>query len=371
METRLTQGNWTFKAPLGFTNIRKGGAKTIVPDPERAPLIRAAFERYATGRHTRQAVLEWVNDQGLRTWRGKRLPTETFRRMLSNPLYAGRIVVQGKRDGAGQDWRIVEKGSFEAIVPEEVFEKAQALLSGRRPAVAPRRRANPDFPLRHFVRCGSCDKPLTGSKSTSRTREKYSYYHCQNKKCPSQVRVPKERLESEFLSYLRHLKPNGEYLVVFREAVVTVYRDKFNESLALRDKLERDLREKREQKWKLNEAFIYRKAISENDYHQMKEALEQEILTLEMKVNDARQEEVEIEELLDFSENLLLNAPGAWNQSGLEQKQRLQQVLFPRGLTYSGGIYRTAATSPMFNVLEAGMQEKEALVALPGIEPGF
>ncbi len=65
----------------------------------------------------------------------------------------------------------------------------------------------------------------------------------------------------------------------------------------------------------------------------MKEALEQDILTLEMKVNEARQEEIEIEELLDFAENLLLNAAGAWNQSGLEQKQRLQQVLFPQGVS--------------------------------------
>jgi hypothetical protein len=60
-----------------------------------------------------------------------------------------------------------------------------------------------------------------------------------------------------------------------------------------------------------------------------------------LKVNQARQEEMEINELLDFAENLLLNAAGVWNQSGLEQKQRLQQVLFPSGLTYKDGIYRT------------------------------
>ena len=50
-----------------------------------------------------------------------------------------------------------------------------------------------------------------------------------------------------------------------------------------------------------------------------------------MKVNEARQEEIEINEVLDFAENLFLNAAGMWNQSSLEQKQRLQQVLFPQG----------------------------------------
>ncbi len=99
-------------------------------------------------------------------------------------------------------------------------------------------------------------------------------------------------------------------LELFRVSVVAVHKDRFKESLELRGKLERDLQEKRDQKWKLNEAFVYRKAISEDDYRQMKEALQQDILTLEMKVNEARQEEIEIEELLDFSETLLLNAAG-------------------------------------------------------------
>ena len=325
-----------------------------------------AFERYATGLHKRQAVLEWVNDKGLRTREGKPLPTETFRRMLGNALYAGRIVVQGKSGGAGQDWRIVHRGSFEPIVSEQTFDKVQSLLAGRRPTVAPRRRANPDFPLRQFVRCGCCDKPLTGSKSTSRTGEKYAYYHCQNKKCSSPVRVSKQRLESDFVPFVRQLRPNAEYLPVFRESVIAVYEKKFAESLEMRDALERQLRQKQESKRKLNEAFIYRSAISEGDYRQMKEAVEQEILTLEMKVNEAKQEEIEIDQLLDFSENLLLNAAGMWSESGLEHKQRLQQILFPQGVTYTDDGYRTTATNPMFNLLRERNRGKRTVGSATG-----
>jgi hypothetical protein len=185
------------------------------------------------------------------------------------------------------------------------------------------------------------------------------------------VRVSNECLESAFKAYVHQLRPNTEYLKIFRESIVVAYENKFAQSLELREKLERELREKRESKRKLNEAFIYRNAIGEQDYREMKEALEQEILTLELKVNEARQEEMEIDELLDFAENLLLNAAGVWNQSGLEQKQRLQQVLFPSGLTYKDGVYRTLATSPMFNMLEGVVDQNGGLVALPGIEPGF
>lgn len=263
METRLMQGAWTFKAPLGYLNVKKGNVKTIVPDPDRAPFILEAFERYASGLHKRQAVLEWINDRGLTTWEGRRLSPETFRRMLCNPLYAGRIIVQGVKEGAGQDWQIAQKGNFQPIVPEKVFDQVQLLLSGRRPSITPRRRANPDFPLRHFVRCGFCDKPLTGSHSKSHTGEKYAYYHCQNKKCESPVRVPSDQLEGGFRSYVERLRPNQDYLKLFRAAVIDVYEAKFSESLQMREKLERELREKRESRRKLNEAFIYRNALSE------------------------------------------------------------------------------------------------------------
>ena len=370
MATRLHEGVWTFKAPLGYVNTKLKGLKTIVPDPERAPLIHEAFDRFASGAHKRQAVLEWVNDRGLRTWNGKRLSSETFRRMLSNPLYAGRIVVQGTKLGARVDWRFAEKGKFEPIIPEDVFDRVQNLLSGRRPSIAPRRRANADFPLRAFVRCGSCGKPLTGSNSTGRSGEKYPYYHCQNKKCEARVSVPKERLEGDFIGFVQKLRPTPEYVKAFREGVICAYKTRFTESLALRDDLERQLRKRREDKWKLNDAFVYR-GLPESDYREMKESLEQEILTFEMKINDARQDEIEIEELLDFAENLLLSAAGTWKQSGLELRQRLQLVLFPDGVTYLERTYRTSVTNPMFNMLGEIVPAKEQLVALPGIEPGF
>jgi hypothetical protein len=41
---------------------------------------------------------------------------------------------------------------------------------------------------------------------------------------------------------------------------------------------------------------------------------------------------------LDFAEDLL-NTAGIWQQCSLEQKKRLQQVLFPQGVEYADGVY--------------------------------
>jgi hypothetical protein len=72
---------------------------------------------------------------------------------------------------------------------------AQALLDGVVVA-GPRQRNHPDFPLRSFVRCEVCGRPLTGSWSKGRNCH-YAYYHCQ-RQCRA-VNVSKATLERAFV----------------------------------------------------------------------------------------------------------------------------------------------------------------------------
>ena len=53
------------------------------------------------------------------------------------------------------------------------------------------------------------------------------------------------------------------------------------------------------------------------------------------------------------------------------QGQFVQTVLFPRGIEFSEEEFRTDATCLLFNDLGEVVAQKEGLVALPGIEPGF
>ena len=87
-----------------------------------------------------------------------------------------------------------------------------------------------------------------------------------------------------------------------------------------------------------------------------------------MKICDVRQEGMEIEQVLDFLEQLLLNAADMWREAELDQEHRLQQVLFPEKVNYSGRIHRTAAASPLINMSREEKQEEKTLVALTGIE---
>lgn len=191
MKTRLNQGQWTYKAPVGYLNILNPlGSKTLAPDPKQSELVQKAFELFSTGLYSKSEVLAKVTGLGLRTKSGRRLTCQDFKRLLSNPLYAGMVTVKG--------WDIWTKGNFPSLITQETFEAVQALLKGSQRYYANRRNAHPDFPLRHFVKCGACGKPLTASWSKGRNG-RFVYYRCQSRSCPTPVNIRKHVIEEEFL----------------------------------------------------------------------------------------------------------------------------------------------------------------------------
>ena len=78
-----------FLAPIGYLNAPRAMGKSLMPDPERAPLVRRAFEEYATGRFTRQQVLEQARVWELTNCRNRPLTSQAIGMLLRNQLYAG------------------------------------------------------------------------------------------------------------------------------------------------------------------------------------------------------------------------------------------------------------------------------------------
>ena len=149
------------------------------------------------------------------------------------------------------------------------------------------------------------------------------------------------------------------------------FRKKQGDSQRVQSVVSRKIAELRENKSKLEEASVYQKAIDQATYNAMRAKLTQELTLAEMELHETQAEQIEVETVLDYGEMVLTNASNLWKTAPSEQKQRLQQVLFSEGVTYSEGKYRTAVTCLLFSGMGTNAVKKEGLVALPGIEPGF
>ncbi|MBI3816812.1 recombinase family protein [Candidatus Peregrinibacteria bacterium] len=79
---KLRRGEWPTLAPVGYINNPK--TRNIQHDSEKAPLVRKAFELYATGDHTLYSLRQALADMGLRNVSGKLLPVSGIQKLLQN-----------------------------------------------------------------------------------------------------------------------------------------------------------------------------------------------------------------------------------------------------------------------------------------------
>jgi DNA invertase Pin-like site-specific DNA recombinase len=98
MKAATAHGRWPFRAALGYLNGRDAtGAAVLIPDPDRADLVRQAFRMAAEGASI-QAITDKMQALGLRTRQGNRVRAQGWAKLLRKPIYGG--TVEGGRMGS-------------------------------------------------------------------------------------------------------------------------------------------------------------------------------------------------------------------------------------------------------------------------------
>ena len=120
---KIEQGGTIGPAPLGYLNIIETiegrRINTIGLDPERAPLIRKAFELYATGDYSCEHLQQKLTDLGLTTRPSAKRPTpkplavSTIHRLLADPYYTGIVTFKGKQ----------YPGRHKPLISQELFDR--------------------------------------------------------------------------------------------------------------------------------------------------------------------------------------------------------------------------------------------------------
>lgn len=165
MYGRLKQGLYPFAAPVGYVDTGSGRVKTT--DPLRGPLIREAFELYATGQYSLDSLLLELHRRGLRNRHGGAISRDGISRILNNPFYAGLIRLRSTGE--------IYPGNHIALVPMALFKQVEARLGGRGPT-----KWIHDFTLRRVFRCSLCTRYLIGER-----QKRHVYYRCHTRDCPT------------------------------------------------------------------------------------------------------------------------------------------------------------------------------------------
>lgn len=127
------------------------------------------FEEYANGT-SKKEIVNYLNDNGYRTNRGKKFTINSFQKTLSCTKYIGELTIDGEK----------YTNYCPAIVDKDTFELVQKRLAENKHYSA-KRKANELFLLTGKAYCGYCGANIVGISGTSHTKQVHSYYVCSNR----------------------------------------------------------------------------------------------------------------------------------------------------------------------------------------------
>jgi len=295
----------------------------------------------------------------LLTAKGKPVTPQTFQKILENPIYAGWIAIP--------EWEIMERGSFQPLVSQELFDQVRDVLAGKKPILTGYQRNHPHFPLRLFVRCARCKEPLTASSSSNGKQPKrYPYYRCR-RNC-GQVKAKRDDLHTRFMDWLDQLTPEPDSIEEIKATIRTVWKERQGDAAALRSVLNRKLDKAANRKKTLVTRWLDDE-LDKATYNEHLAMLSTEIEEIRSEIRNTEFEQIELEAVLTFADQLIKRPAKLWVESNLDQKQRLQKTLFPYGITFDGERFGTDATPLFFNLLDQDLREESCLASPTGFEP--
>ena len=203
-QVQMKKGQFnTCQAPIGY---RLDGRKLEVI-PEEARVVQRIFREYLSGRNSRE-IARILNEETVLSLDWK---CNTIDYILQNERYAGNALLQKRyttdtipfrlKKNRGERTQYFVEGINEAIVSQEIFDKAQALRRERRVA-----QGQMHNKVSQHMRC-SCGSPIRAKQ----VRDRWYWvccWHDERHTCPL-MPIPEEEVEQAFLRLYYRLKHYG------------------------------------------------------------------------------------------------------------------------------------------------------------------
>lgn len=334
--TKVENGWLPGMAPMGYLNDKE--TKTIVPDPDRFPLVRRMWELMLTGSSTPRRIWEIATQEwGLHTRKRKRIggapiSLSAVYRIFTNPFYAGVLEWDGR----------TFPGKHMSMVTLDEFERVQNLLG--RPG-RPRRKTY-EFAYTGMIRCGECGFTVTAEHKINRYGYRYTYYHCSKRRLDYRCRQPYisvARLERQIAGFLQEITLPDQF---HRWALARLERlasTRAQDTATQRESLERARAAVEHQLDNLTKLRL-RDLVTDEEYLRRRSELERERIRMAQALKTREQADSWFEPartLISFSHRAT-----SWFKAGDSQKKRLILAVVGSNLTLEGGKLRIEAKKP-------------------------
>lgn len=353
LREKWEQGGVVGNAPFGYQRCferdsrgeRIRGTDTLEPTPD-AAIVLHAFERYATGAYSAAGLAELLNAEGhTHTGRGgQRLAftVDTVRGLLACPTYAGLTAYRGE----------TRPGRHPAIVPPELWARAQEVRARRADGHVGKSTAKTQSLLSDLAYCGGCGEKLhyhpTGGGA---------YYRCKARRLRgatacSATLVSLSAVETQLQILLSALTIPGDLAqeaIAAAEAMMGAPRPAAGDADSARERLRR-----------LHKAYLAG-GVSDEEYDAERARLERQIAGTPAPVARPRLD-------LERAATVLRDAGTAYAGGGLVERRGLITVIFER-LWLANHQIVAITPQPAYELLvemQAGCVESATLI---GLEP--
>ena len=309
MAEKVQEGGFPHQAPIGYRNVREGDRQVIVSDPIKAPMVRRAYELYATRAYSLKTLRNKLQDEGLATTKkGKLISLSQLEWLLKNPFYYGAFRWKGR------SWT----GSHPPLVSREVWDAVQAAFSAHEKPVYRKH----DFAYKGLLLCGSCGRHLTAEIKKTR----YVYYHCAGEEACRKTYIREEQLDEQVRVLLasiaipdkakawllQGIAKSREEQRAYHQTVVQEIRTEIKEQEVLMDRLYDDR---------------LHRLISEDFFRQRWDLLEEKLSQLSRDLVRHQQAEGAYMELGSKLIELIAQAPQIFERADPEQRRELVGLL--------------------------------------------
>ncbi|MCK5475436.1 MAG: recombinase zinc beta ribbon domain-containing protein [Candidatus Pacebacteria bacterium] len=261
------------------------------------------------------------------------------------------------------------ENNYEHIISDQTFFKCQNILNKKNKAEnISTNQPNENFPLKHFVVCAYCERPLTAYFSTGRWGGKYPYYRCYNRNCDSKKSIAKEKLEKAFLQYLEDITPKTTYLNIFKINIIDTWKRRYKELNQYRQNALKELEKLKTEKIELIN-MKRKELLSDEDFKEVFDKLKQEIFNKQIVLSDDEIEEFNIDETVSHVFDFIANIPKYWRKANFNQKIKIQGLIFPEKPIYDYKKFQTPQISPVLAIKKRSYDLKSLMVPPRGIEP--